>query len=215
MSHPEQPQPESNVVPGYFSQADAPHRAAPVPPPAPAYQTPEYQTPQYQAPQYQPPVYQGQQMPAPVNPYMAPALQYGPVDPASQPLPSATPVQAVVRFFKKYGVFSGRASRSEFWMVQLFMLVMFLATAMLTTVTGDWIISVYMFFMLGCLVPGLALTSRRLHDANLHGGLTALVLIPYVGVFVVAILALLPAKALGMRFERNHSAAVPFGQQPR
>lgn len=41
------------------------------------------------------------------------------------PLPGASPVAAVARFFRKYAVFSGRASRSEYWWVELFLFVVY------------------------------------------------------------------------------------------
>jgi uncharacterized membrane protein YhaH (DUF805 family) len=40
--------------------------------------------------------------------------------PVGQPLPGASFRQAVARFFRGYVVFSGRASRSEFWWAMLF-----------------------------------------------------------------------------------------------
>ncbi len=186
MTYPENNPPEPNVLPGYFSPAEAPHNIAPVPPP--------------------------------VNPYRAPDLQYGSVQsgsvaPRSVPLYPARPVQAVGRFFRKYATFSGRASRSEFWWVQLFMAAVFLAYAFLNSVVGDVAVTAYVLFLFACIVPGLSLTTRRLHDVNLHGGLTALVLVPYVGVLVVAVLALLPSSARGFRFDKHQAVPGPFGQQ--
>ena len=35
--------------------------------------------------------------------------------PLDRPYPGCPPVQAIERFFRNYAVFSGRASRSEFW----------------------------------------------------------------------------------------------------
>lgn len=188
MSHPDQhpPEtPEANVVPGYFSPAQAPYQ------PVPRQLSPNQAEQHRQAPPVQP------------------------ADQLTLPLHSCTPVAAVVRFFKNFARFSGRASRSEFWMVQLFMFVVFMAVSLLTAVTGDWIISVYMMFLICAIVPGLSLTSRRLHDANLHGGLTTLVLVPFVGFLVVAVLAMLPSKDLGSRFDKYPSAAAPHGPQPR
>src|SRR6185312_8282818 len=40
--------------------------------------------------------------------------------PLDQPLYGASFGQAIKRFFTKYATFSGRASRSEYWWVQLF-----------------------------------------------------------------------------------------------
>lgn len=57
-------------------------------------------------------------------------------------------------------------------------------------------------FQLGVLVPQLAITWRRLHDANLAGPLYFLSFVPYAGSIVVFIFTLLPPKPQGRRFDR-------------
>jgi uncharacterized membrane protein YhaH (DUF805 family) len=57
-------------------------------------------------------------------------------------------------------------------------------------------------YFLAALVPGIALTVRRLHDTNNSGGLAALALIPYIGSLVVAILCVFDSKAEGARFDQ-------------
>lgn len=54
---------------------------------------------------------------------------------------------------------------------------------------------------LALLVPQLSLFWRRLHDANLAGPFAFLGLVPFVGGLVVFILALMPSKAEGQRFD--------------
>lgn len=54
---------------------------------------------------------------------------------------------------------------------------------------------------LALLVPQLSLLWRRLHDANLAGPFAFLGLVPFVGGLVVFILALMPSKAEGQRFD--------------
>ncbi|WP_017793156.1 DUF805 domain-containing protein [Leucobacter salsicius] len=100
----------------------ADENAAPQPPQAP--QAPQYQQQYQQAPQA--PQYQQQYQQAPGAPYGEP----GPgepfdgatsVDVLTRPLYGATFSQAIRRFFKNYVNFKGRASRSEYWWVQLFL----------------------------------------------------------------------------------------------
>ena len=55
---------------------------------------------------------------------------------------------------------------------------------------------------LGTLVPHLALTWRRLHDANLAGPFFFLAFIPIVGWIILLIFVLLPSKPEGARFDR-------------
>lgn len=54
---------------------------------------------------------------------------------------------------------------------------------------------------LALIVPTLAITWRRLHDANLAGPLFFLGLIPSVGWIIVLVFTLLPPKAEGQRFD--------------
>ena len=93
--------------------------------------------------------------------------------------------KAVARFFKKYATFSGRASRSEYWFIVLFNILVSFAWWMIvsiiaSTMTPDYDftslgvlglggIMLYGIYLLAILVPNLALTVRRLHDSN-HSG---------------------------------------------
>lgn len=195
MAHPEQTPQVPSTPPGYFSPAEAPPGTGHFQPPA--TEKPSYQEPTYQAPQYQ-----GQQMPLPVNAYAAPTLRLGAGDPASLPLHSATPVKAAGRFFRKYATFSGRASRSEFWWIPVLMVALFIASALVGVGESGFLTGLYAVFLLASVIPLLAVTVRRLHDANFHGGLAALMLVPYVGFIVIAILAAMPSKPEGARFDR-------------
>ena len=75
--------------------------------------------------------------------------------------------------FNKYAVFSGRASRSEFWWFALFILIIsiigFIIDVMIfgysSEVTGPmgWII------IIATILPSLAVGARRLHDTDKTG----------------------------------------------
>ena len=74
---------------------------------------------------------------------------------------------------------------------------------------------------LGILVPALAVTWRRLHDANLSGALWFLSFIPGIGGTVVLILTLMPSNPQGRRFDEprlmspgSFGMAVPGGGMP-
>ena len=71
-------------------------------------------------------------------------------------------ITAVKLFYRKYARFAGRASKSEYWWIMLFVL---LASIVLTLVpmVGPFLLAV---FMLGSLVPSLALVWRRAHDSD-------------------------------------------------
>lgn len=134
---------------------------------------------------------------------------------ADPPLYGANPIQALSRFFRKYATFHGRASRSEFWWVALWGLLVFAViyvTILVGAITigdggGDPAPLVWTFgtiggvVLLGTIVPGIAVTVRRLHDANLSGLLYLLSFIPSVGGLIVLILAVLPPQPAGARFD--------------
>lgn len=71
-----------------------------------SYQQPQQGAPQYGAPQYGAP--QGQPAPQGSNFFALTA-------PLDQPAYNCTMGESFIRFWKKYAVFKGRASRGEFW----------------------------------------------------------------------------------------------------
>ena len=104
--------------------------------------------------------------------------------PLEAPLRGATFGQAFARFFKKYAIFHGRASRSEFWWWflanwvisgVLYGLVYTVGNPMMTNENGvptpvfSAILIPYYLWSLGTFIPWLALSWRRLHDTNRPG----------------------------------------------
>jgi uncharacterized membrane protein YhaH (DUF805 family) len=125
------------------------------------------------------------------------------------PLRGANPVEAYVRFWKRGFTFSGRASRAEYWWAGLANVVVLFGAAIVAAIVSsvsngaaDGIGILVGLYFLAALVPGIALTVRRLHDTNNSGGLAALALIPYIGSLVVAILCVFDSKAEGARFDQ-------------
>ncbi|WP_240689715.1 DUF805 domain-containing protein [Arthrobacter sp. PAMC25564] len=139
------------------------------------------------------------------------------------PYCGATFGAAVNRFFKKYTVFHGRASRSEYWWWMLvsfgvsIILQILIASgsggAMATSgtfssapgpglVIGGLLAAIW---GLGTVIPSLALMARRLHDVNLSGWLMLIALVPFVGALAVVIMTILPSNPAGQRFDRPGS----------
>jgi len=139
--------------------------------------------------------------------------------PLSQPLYGASFVQAIKRFFAKYATFSGRASRSEYWWLAVAFLLVYavfggiLALVLVTTGepmpsggvrgTGPEIAVLVLMGLVfvGLIIPSIAVTVRRLHDADYSGWFYLLHLIPYLGSLVVFIFTLLPSRPAGARFD--------------
>ena len=128
---------------------------------------------------------------------------------------------AVKRFFAKYATFSGRASRSEYWWWVLvsFIVSMVLNAIMLvggaagakigtdgTSIPGPGftvgLILIVVWFV-AVIVPSLALTVRRLHDANFSGWMYLLVLVPVAGGFILLAFTLMDSKPEGQRFDQR------------
>ena len=101
---------------------------------------------------------------------------------------------------KKYGEFSGRASRSEFWWFSLFTIIVLvvveviaLALQSANSVLGGLLLLVV---GIGLLVPSLAVAMRRLHDTGKSGWLILIGIIPIiniVGVWVLLVFYILPS----------------------
>jgi uncharacterized membrane protein YhaH (DUF805 family) len=63
------------------------------------------------------------------------------------------------------------------------------------------LIILFAVFALGIIVPTLALTVRRLHDAGYSGLLALLFLVPYVGGLIIMIFALMPSSPAGAKYD--------------
>lgn len=86
--------------------------------------------------------------------------------------------------FKKYAVFSGRASRREYWYFQL---LLFSVNTVLMFVDHHFLEDSYLsdIFAIVNFLPSLAVSVRRLHDTNRSGWnmlwmLTIIGVIPYI-----------------------------------
>tara|TARA_B100000686_G_C15976582_1_gene565297 strand:+ start:78 stop:449 length:372 start_codon:yes stop_codon:yes gene_type:complete len=75
--------------------------------------------------------------------------------------------------FKKYAVFSGRASRSEFWWFELFLLIGAIVTVVIDTMMLGYTFEDYgpinVIFSVVTFLPAIAVGARRLHDINRTG----------------------------------------------
>ena len=87
---------------------------------------------------------------------------------------------------ENYANFSGRARRQEYWMFVLIQIVIFFIIGFVSTAIDDLIginISniLFLIYLLGTLVPWLALNARRLHDTGKSGTYFFINLIPIIG----------------------------------
>lgn len=93
---------------------------------------------------------------------------------------------AVRRALRKYAMFSGRASRPEFWWFLLFLVMLDLALGTLEALLGVRYVQTIAGLLL--ILPTLAVTVRRLHDIGRSGWwLLVLNVTPVVGALVVRV----------------------------
>lgn len=102
-----------------------------------------------------------------------------------------------------YANFRTRARRKEYWGFVLFWFV----AALLVVLAGlaldalldrlDEPVAVFALpalFLLATLIPGLAVTVRRMHDIGLSGWFSLVFLLPYVGSLILLVMTLMPSQ---------------------
>ena len=120
-----------------------------------------------------------------------------------------------IQALKKYADFSGRARRKEYWFFALFNILISLALGIIDNVLGTYSAEAHTglleaIYSLAVLVPGLAVTVRRLHDTNRSGWWLLMVLIPLIGWAVLLVFMILDGTPGENRFgpdpkEESHS----------
>ncbi len=78
---------------------------------------------------------------------------------------------------KKYFVFEGRASRSEYWWFQLIVSPSYLISTFLENEMSYFFLGITLF----TLIPAISAGIRRLHDTNRSGFFLLISFIPFIG----------------------------------
>jgi uncharacterized membrane protein YhaH (DUF805 family) len=90
--------------------------------------------------------------------------------------------QAIATCFRKYAVFSGRASRSEYWFFALFQTLLYIGLLVVDILAFRG--SVNVFSTLASLIlflPALAVSVRRMHDTDRSGWWILIPFVPIIG----------------------------------
>ena len=114
---------------------------------------------------------------------------------------------------KKYADFSGRASRSDYWMfILVFSLVYFGLVVLSMVLPGElstvFLVLSYVFY-LGLLIPMLALIARRLHDSDRSGWMMLISLVPILGGLYLLYLLCIEGTPGDNRFGSSPLAMIP------
>lgn len=113
--------------------------------------------------------------------------------------------------YKRYAQFNGRSCRAEYWWYTLFQfgVAAVLVIGILALGEGGGIVSQvlalgFTVFWLGSLIPGWAVTVRRLHDTGRSGWTQLLGLIPFIGGFIVLAYLLTPGTSGWNKYGETH-----------
>lgn len=89
---------------------------------------------------------------------------------------------------KKYAVFSGRARRAEYWYFFLFNMIISIVLGIISTIIGDRYGILGLVYCLAVLIPGIAVSIRRLHDIGKSGWMLLIGFIPLIGAIWLLVL---------------------------
>ncbi|RKQ35419.1 DUF805 domain-containing protein [Kocuria tytonis] len=137
----------------------------------------------------------------------------------SQPGEPVGPLAAVSTCLRKGFQFSGRASRSEYWWITLYVILLSAAQQLLESRLArrkpkptEHQRDARLLPVLGALAGVTALVTcnvslsvRRLHDVNRSGWWFLLTFIPGPGTIALLVMAALPSNPRGARFDRRRS----------
>lgn len=115
--------------------------------------------------------------------------------------------------FKKYSDFNGRATRSEYWYFYLFNIIFLIAAMILDSLmglkfSGQTFGVIYVIYGLACLLPGIAVTFRRLHDVGKSGWMLFIALIPIIGAIWLLVLYVRDSEPLDNKYGPNPKGAL-------
>jgi uncharacterized membrane protein YhaH (DUF805 family) len=136
-----------------------------------------------------------------------------------RPEPAASPWGYFVRCMKKYVDGHGRASPAEYWWFMFFRFAIMIGLAApglligiamggsVETEFGVLELSLLLagLFYIATILPNFVGLIRRLHDGGFSGWLVLLNIIPYLGMFVLFILSVLPSQ-----LRRNEHGPIPL-----
>ena len=119
-------------------------------------------------------------------------------------------VDAVKSFWSNYATFTGRSRRSEYWFIQLFLLITNLIAAAVDLWLMDGDVEQFManggggivglVWILATVVPLLAVLIRRLHDTNRSGWWALIGLVPLAGFIILLVFTVTDSDVGANRF---------------
>ena len=115
--------------------------------------------------------------------------------------------QAVSTCIRNYATFRGKASRSEYWYFVLFTILFFTVAAVISNVAKFPYILIAPSLL--CLIPGLAVASRRLQDGGFSPLFLFLYIVPF-GQIALLVMYCMPTKTEELRSRQSVRGAQLF-----
>jgi uncharacterized membrane protein YhaH (DUF805 family) len=114
-----------------------------------------------------------------------------------------------LKALKNYANFSGRARRKEYWLFTLYNIIIYVALVILGAMVGfpggaEGVFVFVAFYMVGVLIPALAVSVRRLHDTGRSGWWFLLNFVPFGAIVVLVFLV-----------QDSNPASNKFGENPK
>ena len=116
-------------------------------------------------------------------------------------------IEAYKKFWKGYDDFRGRSTPSDYWFAYSAHVLIFFASYLLlavfqgmavdeTSLLRNEVIFLFIFFVYGvaAILPGIAITVRRLRDAGYNWPYIFVAFIPFVGWIILIVLLCKPTK---------------------
>lgn len=127
----------------------------------------------------------------------------------------------ILRPWRHYVDFSGRSTRTEFWLFYIIFYGLIVVSFIVTDVIGQTARDAaaageefslayipLILWVLACFIPSIAVTVRRLHDSNKSGWMYLLTIIPYLGFIFFIVFGFLP----GTRGENDYGFDPRLGE---
>lgn len=129
-----------------------------------------------------------------------------------------------VEVLRKYAIFDGRARRKEYWMYTLFTILICVAYMIVATLAialigrsdnpagAILIFTPLWLYCLATIVPGLAVTVRRLHDTGRSGWWILISFVPFVGGIILFVFTCLDSEPGPNLHGLNPKGVIGYGQ---
>ena len=91
-----------------------------------------------------------------------------------------------LKVLQNYATFDGRARRKEYWMYTLFTIIITIVLSIIDAAVLK-MPALQALYAIGTLLPGIAVTIRRLHDIGKSGWAMLIVFIPLIGAILLLV----------------------------